>query len=323
MVKIQVCREFNTNDNALFIRNFSPGQKRRIIDMIKALIREQLDCKDVEIPEIIHFRFFEEIETNDTVLFIYNLDIDQRERIIELVEALNREQLERKEVEIPDESTTLIGVQNIVPCGALYAGSTIKDVYEAYGIEGLWDLMKAAPRVDGSEDIELHDAPITKAIEVGYEAWSYFFIVVEEKMKPEDWAIILNDLPDEDKNDGSQAIQNIFSMINLEYYYIREAYEKIIKLPAYAGKTCAQIYEAGGEKAISQMMGEAVKALDEETFDIGRAFLKGLHTFKGYLNAEEISSLYRIKGTPEEIVATCAKRMDAKYDWIIKEKEKK
>ena len=71
------------------------------------------------------------------------------------------------------------------------------------------------------------------------------------------------------------------------------------------------------------MMGEAVKALDEETFDIGRAFLKGLHTFKGYLNAEEISSLYRIKGTPEEIVATCAKRMDAKYDWIIKEKEKK
>lgn len=271
-------------------------------------------------------KYCRNVDNNELVVVLYGLDNVEYHDLMQFVDNLNKQSLNRKEEEIPAEECAILGEQHVVPCGALYKGLTIKDVYSTYMIEGLWDILKATPRKDGSEDRELHDAPLTKVVPVCHEAWSYFFNVVVEEMTPESWAVIVNGLNGYGgETDGYNGAKRMFSDACLDYADFLDASKMVIKtLPAYAGKTIAQIYEDGGERSVASMMYEATKAVDVESFDIGRKFLKELHGFKGFINTDEIATLYHIdKKNPDEIVATCNERMDARYDQLVEEKKTK
>lgn len=263
-----------------------------------------------------------QIENNENVIVLYGLDNVEFNRVLELVDEMNDEKLNRKEVEFTTEECSLVGEQHIVPCGTLYKGYTIKDVYASFGICGLWDLLKASPRKDGSEDEELHGGKLTEVIALCQEAWTYFFAIADG-MNPADWAYILNDLQRYGEMDGIKAAQRMFALVNVDESNMIDVVKLELKLPAYNGKTIDRLYEEGGERTVAKMMKEAADTLDIDSFDIGRKFLKELHSFKGFVNPEEVATLYQIKAKdPDEIVAECAKRMDARYEQLVQEKNK-
>ena len=263
-----------------------------------------------------------QIDNNDNVLILYGMDNVEFHTIVEFVEKMNEERFNRKETEFTAEECSLVGEQHIVPCGTLYKGYTIKDVYASFGICGLWDLLKATPRKDGSEDEELHGGKLTEVIALCQEAWTYFFAIAEG-MNPADWAYILNDLQCYGEMDGIKAAQRMFALVNVDQSNMLDVLKLELKMPDYNGKTIDRVYEEGGERAVAKMMKVATNTLDIDSFDIGRKFLKELHSFKGFVNPEEIAALYQIKAKdPDEIVAECANRMDARYEQLVQEKNK-
>lgn len=274
---------------------------------------------------VIRVQELRNIETNDNVLYIHCLDNVDRDNIVDFVNRLNEEKLNRKEVDITTEEASVIGEKYVVPGGTLYKGSLIKDVYEAFGIEGICDILRASPRKDGSEDKELHDAPLTQVIPLVEDAWGYLVCYIVTVMDEQEWEYLRSFLKLSDGStheDITTAISYAFANLACEYVNLEDSGKYAIKLPSYNGKNIKQVFEESGEKGIYKMMSEAVKVLDDEVYAIAATFLDELHQFPGFANLEEVAKLLSIKDVqdPKQIAKICSERMNAKLNSIIKQK---
>lgn len=274
---------------------------------------------------MVRYQELRNIETNDNVLYIHCLDNVDRDNIIDFINRLNEEKLNRKEIDITTEEASVIGEKYVVPGGTLYKGSLIKDVYEAFGIEGICDILRASPRKDGSEDKELHDAPLTQVIPLVEDAWGYLLCYIIAKMDDQEWEYLRSflKLPDGSTHDEiTAAVSKAFAYIACEYVNIEDSGNYSIKLPAYVGKNIKQVYEEGGEKGIYKMMSEALKLLDDEVYAIAATFLDELHQFPGFAHLDEVAKLLGIKDVtdPKQIAQICSERMNVKLKSIIEQK---